>query len=104
MTILEITILAAGLAGVIAVAIFVAWWLMPVRETRLMRCPVTGTVAFVRIEQAPAEVGWPAGPVVHSCDLWPLAKPCYRGCLKRYHETAPGSRVNVESLRPFGNP
>jgi hypothetical protein len=100
MDILEIAVLIT----VGAIALFVGWWLWPVRNTRLMRCPDTGAIACVHVIHVRRDEATPPAPRVRFCDLWPLRRPCARGCLARYNETVPRSRVNVEALRPFEHP
>jgi hypothetical protein len=89
----------ALLAVFAAVAYIVFRTVRPGQNVRLMRCPETGTVAFVEAENA-AYGKWTA-PRVRSCDLWPARKDCARGCLARYAETTPGFLVNANALRPF---
>ena len=104
MNTLETALLLLIAAAVGVVAAFVVAWLAPARNARLLRCPDTGAIAKVCTEEK-----WLPGRAspevrVRWCDLWPLRKPCNRGCLKRYHETAPGHRASVEALRPFEHP
>src|SRR5689334_9010639 len=101
MNALESAFILAIAAVVGVVAAFVVAWLTPARNSRLLRCPETGAIANVS-----TDVRWLPGKTsaelrVSWCDLWPRKQPCARGCLKRYHETAPGCRVNVAALRPF---
>lgn len=104
MSMWEVTLWIIVIAATGTVLFFIAWSLWPLRNARLMRCPQSGSIAYVSIQDR-----WLPGKtapvqVVTRCDLWPLRKPCNRGCLARYHETAPGRRVNVEALRPFEHP
>ena len=98
---LEITVSIAGSAIIAAIAIFIVLWLAPARNKRLMRCPETGAIAFVDTGAARGE-GAAREVTVRRCDLWPEREDCARGCLVRYPQTAPGYRVNVKALRPFG--
>ena len=104
MNTLEVALWIIGLAVTGTVVLFLAWSLWPVRNARLMRCPESGAIAYVSLRERwlPGKVA--PVPSVTRCDLWPLRKPCSRGCLARYHETMPGHRVNVEALRPFEHP
>jgi hypothetical protein len=94
----------AALGAIVAVALLVLRTLMPLRDTRLMRCPETGGIAFVGAERLRRGEATAAGLRVTSCDLWPDRKDCARECLARYAETAPGFLVNVGTLRPFERP
>jgi hypothetical protein len=104
MNTLEVVLWIAGLAAILTVLGFVAWSLWPLRNARLMRCPESGSIAYVEVQEVwlPGETS--PTPRVTRCDLWPLRKPCDRGCLRRYHESVPGRRVNVDALRPFEHP
>jgi hypothetical protein len=95
MSTLEFALWALGLAAIGAVVLVVLWSLWPVPRARLMRCPGSGAIAFVRIEEVRLPGKTEPEPRVTYCDHWPLRKPCNRGCLARYHET------NVKALRPF---
>jgi hypothetical protein len=78
------------------------YWLIDiVSSDRLMRCPETGSVTFVRVGPAAGGDGNAPEVAVQRCDLWPGKKDCARGCLARYGESAPGLRVNLNALRPF---
>jgi hypothetical protein len=87
------------LAAIAAAAFLVLKTVRPLRNARLLRCPETGGVAFVEVENAP--YGKWTAPRIRSCDLWPARKECVRGCLARYAESDPGLLVNVNALRPF---
>ena len=104
MSTLEVTLWIAGLAAIGTVLVFIAWSLWPLRNARLMRCPESGAIAYVEAQDVWLPGRTSAERRVTRCDLWPLRKPCDRGCLARYHETAPGQRVNVHALRPFEHP
>ena len=104
MSTLEVTLWIISLAATSTVVLFIAWSLWPLRNARLMRCPESGAIAHVEVREVWLPGKTSATARVSRCDLWPLRKPCNRGCLARYHETAPGHRVNVEALRPFENP
>lgn len=84
----------------IAVAVFGAlfYWLndMVSRARRMMRCPETGTITFVRVAHAAEGTAR-----VVQCESWPERKNCNQGCLARYHESTPGLHVNLDALRPF---
>jgi hypothetical protein len=88
----------------VCVALFTLalWWVVRLlwRVPTMRRCPETGSVAFVRVAKvAQAEGREPSLAVAH-CDLWPDRKDCAQGCLG-YPDTAPGGRVELNSLRPF---
>ena len=101
----SIALLAAGLVSFIVVAFFVAHVLWPVRRMSLMRCPETGTIAFVDAGCAPRADGKAPAPTVRSCELWPKRSHCARGCLERYEAAAPGLlHVKSDALRPFEQP
>jgi hypothetical protein len=100
----EIVLWITGLAAIGTVVFFVVWSLWPMRNARLMRCPESGAIAFVEVKEIRLPGKTAPEPRVMRCDLWPLRKPCARGCLSRYHETAPGRRVSVHALRPFEHP
>ena len=86
----------------LAVFALVMWWLVRVlTRARLMRCPETGAVTFVRVTPVAGSEGKAAGVAVKQCDLWPDRKDCAQGCLERYPEVSPGSRVDLHSLRTF---
>jgi len=104
MSTLEITLWITGLAAIGTVVFFVIWSLWPARNARLMRCPESGAIAFVEVKEVRLPGKTTAEARVTRCDLWPLRKPCDRGCLGRYHESVPGYRVDVKSLRPFEHP
>ena len=104
MSALEVTLWIVGLAATGTVLLFIAWSLWPLRNARLMRCPESGAIAFVQVKEVWLPGKTSATPRVTRCDLWPLRKPCNRGCLRRYHETAPGHRIDVKTLRPFEHP
>ena len=105
MTSLGIAIFVAGIAAVAAIVVAVLRWLWTARNVRLMRCPETGTIAFVGADESvPSSDGKAPELTVWSCDLWPTRKDCARGCLERWNETAPGYRINVEALRTFERP
>jgi hypothetical protein len=101
---LEMAVLLVGLAAVVTVAFFVAHALWPVRRMRLMRCPETGTIAFVNAASMSRGEGKAPAIAVRSCELWPRRQHCARDCLERYEEAAPGFSVKVEALRPFQQP
>ena len=104
MSTLEVTLWITGLAAVGTVVFFVFWSLWPMRNARLMRCPESGAIAFVEVREVRQPGQATPEPRVTRCDLWPLRRPCDRGCLRRYHEAAPGSRADLKSLRPFEHP
>jgi hypothetical protein len=66
------------------------------KARRMMRCPETETITFVRVARA-AE----SSAKVVQCELWPERKSCTQGCLARYHEPTSGLHVNLYALRPF---
>jgi hypothetical protein len=90
--------------AIVALVVFAGWlyWLSALTSNgRLMRCPETGAVNFVGVERVSRGDAKAPELTVVRCDLWPGKKDCARGCLARYHETAPGYRVNLDALRPF---
>lgn len=94
-------------AWIVAIACLVGFggllfWLMEVlSRDRLMRCPETGSVTFVRIGHVVGGEGKEPAVAVKGCELWPQKAGCAQGCLARYGETSPGLRVNLHALRPF---
>ena len=100
----SIAILIAGLVALVAVALFVALTLWPVRRMRLMRCPETGTIAFVEVASVPGAAGKAGSLTVRSCELWPRQGHCASGCLERCEAAAPGLHVKIAALRPFEQP
>jgi hypothetical protein len=103
MTGLEIALSIAGFAGIGIIALLIVLKLGHGLNRRLMRCPETGSVAFVQTARAAPGADAPE-VTVSWCDLWPARKECARGCLVRYPQTVPGYRVNVKALRPFRQP
>jgi hypothetical protein len=101
---LETAVLMVGLAAVVTIAFFVGHALWPVRRLRLMRCPETGTIAFVSAASMSRGEGKAPAIAVRSCELWPRRQHCARGCLERYEEATPGYRAKIEALRPFSQP
>jgi hypothetical protein len=95
---------AAWIVVMMSVMAFVGvvYWLKDmVSRGRMMRCPETGSVTFVRVAPAAGRVGNASAVTVRQCDLWPKRKDCAQECLVRYGETAPGLRGNLNALRPF---
>lgn len=90
---------AVAIAGAVAFGGLFFWLLDVLARDRLMRCPETGSITFVRV--APAEHNQGESPVVKGCELWPGKVHCAQGCLARYSETTPGLRINLAALRPF---
>lgn len=103
MNTVETVIWIAALTAMVVVLLTIVWWLWPLRSGQMMRCPTTGSIALVRVETVRRSAERPPEPRVRHCDLWPLTKPCDRGCLQRYHEIE-GTRFNIEALRPFEHP
>ncbi len=73
------------------------------RKRRLLRCPETGGVATVDIEETLS-----AGPTgrrlrlrVKNCRLWPERGSCCRGCLIRCSQTWGSYGFDLATLRPF---
>lgn len=96
--------IAGSLALLIAVgaAIFIVFrTLQPGHDRRLIRCPETGGVAFVRAAWVSRGKRGVADLQVRSCDLWPERSNCTRGCLERYEQAPSGSLVSIEALRPY---
>ena len=93
--------IAVALA-VVAFAVVALMWLAS--RGRLMRCPETGSVAFVDVDPLQTANGETVRVGVRQCDLWPQKQGCAQECLARYSETAPGYQVELEALRPFERP
>ena len=73
------------------------------RNRRLMRCPESGGITTVDIEQTDLMGhSTQGGPRlrVSQCRLWPERKDCGRGCLSRCRQ-AGDYGFNLASLRPF---
>ena len=73
------------------------------RNIRLMRCPESGGITMVDIQQTDLlGHSTQAGPRlrVRQCRLWPERKDCGRGCLSRYSQGG-NYGFNLASLRPF---
>lgn len=83
---------------------FVHWVIERRSNTRLMRCPETGAVAFVGTEEISRGNGKEPAVIVCSCEFWPQRKDCAHGCLARYNESTSGYRVKLDALRPFERP
>lgn len=93
--------------AIVALAVFAGWvmWLSGrFSSDRLMRCPETGAVTLVGVNEVARRDGEGTEPVVWRCELWPERKNCAQSCLVRYNETQPGFRINLHALRPFGQP
>lgn len=87
------------MVGILAAVGGVMYWLIGLTtKGHLMRCPDTGSIAFVDVSLSGKGEG---DVVVRNCDMWPEKKDCAQGCLARYGETGAGIRVNLHSLRPF---
>ena len=73
------------------------------RKRRLLRCPETGGVAIVDIdEQLWADQTVPRSHLrVKNCRLWPERGSCGRGCLIRSSQTWGSYGFDLASLRPF---
>jgi hypothetical protein len=97
----EIILAIVAFAAIATIAVRAFWTLWPTRHMRLMRCPETGRIAFVRAEKVSCAGRAAPAAKVRACELWPDKKDCARGCLKRYDEIASGYPINVEALRPF---
>lgn len=95
------------LGWIAAIAAFVTFGAWVIRlagrfsSDRLMRCPKTGAVTLVGVEEVARPGGNETEPVVQRCELWPERKDCAQTCLERYDETEPGFRINLRALRPF---
>ena len=87
--------------SVMAFGGLVYWLKDMVSRARMMRCPETGSVTFVRVAPAAGGAGNASEVTVRQCDLWPKRKDCAQGCLARYGETPPGLCGNLDALRPF---
>jgi hypothetical protein len=68
---------------------------------RLMRCPETDSITFVRVASAAPGEGKAPGLRVEHCDFWPEKRNCSQGCLARYSATSSAFRLNADALRPF---
>jgi hypothetical protein len=96
--------LLGALAAGSALAFVVLRVLRPHGRTRLMRCPETGTVAFVGADRVSHPGGHTSALTVRSCELWPGRSHCARGCLARYEEATSGLHARLAALRPFEQP
>ena len=104
MTVLETL---GWIAVIVAFVTFGAWVIRLAgrfSSDRLMRCPETGAVTLVGVQEIARPDGKGTEPVVRRCELWPERKACAQSCLERYEETEPGFRINPHALRPFGRP
>lgn len=98
---IETAVWIVVMIGVIAFVGVLYWLNDIVSRARMMRCPETGSVTFVRAAPVAGGAGNASEVTVRQCDLWPKRKDCAQGCLARYGETAPGLRGNLDALRPF---
>ena len=101
MTLTELQWLATALAFATVPAVALLLIAFATRG-RLLRCPETGSVALVEVDQNAR--GEPREAAVRQCDLWPRRRACAQGCLARLPETAPGCGVRLKALRPFARP
>ncbi len=90
-----------AVVGLLAFGGLLYWLIDLVSRDRMMRCPETGSITFVRVASAGDGDENARRATVTRCDLWPGKKGCAQGCLVRYSETTPGLRVNLNALRPF---
>jgi hypothetical protein len=90
--------------AIVAFAVVAFWLVWLATRGRLMRCPVTGGVAFVDVNHVNGANGEAAQVGVRQCDLWPNRQDCAQGCLVRYSGPAPRFRVELGALRPFERP
>jgi len=76
------------------------------RSRKLVRCPDSGAITFVDIEENAQGTGstarWP-DLKVKNCRLWPERKDCSRGCLVRCRESWGSYGVNWSALRPVND-
>jgi hypothetical protein len=90
-----------AIIALLAAGGLVVWFTRLIPKGRLMRCPETGSIAFVEVNPAsPVDEEWHKLTVC-KCELWPETKNCGRGCLARYSETTLGFPIDVRPLRPF---
>jgi len=104
MTVLTMLGWIAAISAFVAFGAWVIWLTGRFSTDRLMRCPETGAVTLVGVDEVPRPEGKGTRPVVWRCELWPERKNCAQSCLLRYNETEPGFRINLHGLRPFGRP
>ena len=90
--------------AIVAFAVAAFWLVRLAAKGRLMRCPVTGGVAFVDVNPARGANGEAVQVGVRQCDLWPKRQDCAQGCLVRHSEPASRFGVTLEALRPFERP
>ena len=90
-----------AIVGLVAFGGLSYWVIDTASRGRVMRCPETESIAFVRAVSAAGSEGKAPEVTVRQCDLWPERKDCAQGCLARYWETTPGLPVNLDALRPF---
>ena len=104
MTVLETIVWITVIAAFVTFGAWVIRLAGRFSSHRLMRCPETGAVTLVNVQEVARPGGKGTVPVVRRCELWPERKDCARSCLERYDETEPGFRINPHALRPFGRP
>lgn len=102
MTVVTIVGWAVAIVALVAFGGWVVWLTNRFSTDRLMRCPETGAVTLVGVDEVSRPDGKGTQPVVWRCELWPERKNCAQNCLVRYGETEPGFRINLHALRPFG--
>lgn len=70
---------------------------------RLLRCPETGGVAIVDVDESLSVDTAGSRPQlrVKNCRLWPERMRCGRGCLSRCRETWGSHGFDLASLRPL---
>lgn len=73
------------------------------RKRRLLRCPETGGVAIVDIEETSLtdQDGGRSYLRVRNCRLWPERRHCGRGCLTRCTLSWGSYGFDLASLKPF---
>ena len=100
------TLVIAAAAATIWIALILGAYvkLERTRNRKLLRCPESGAITVVDIEEMSRETNstarWPHLRV-RSCELWPERKDCGRGCLIRCSEAWGSYGSNLASLRPF---
>ena len=83
-----------------AVALYVIVLMKRVWQDQLVRCPETGAVTLIRIQQV-ARSGMPSFIDVERCGLWPDKQACMRSCLSRRRDIPRGLRIDARGLRPY---
>lgn len=72
---------AVGITTLLVMGALIRWIVELVPRGRLIRCPQTGTMAFVEIGRASRADGREPKVIVEACDLWPEQYRCKGRCL-----------------------